>query len=287
MSEDKSRAEILIDALNYIKTFRDSVFIVKLGGEVVIDEQVIESVAKDLIFLNMVGIKPVVVHGGGREISNAMKKFGKKPEFIDGLRKTDKETMDIVEMVLTGKINAQIVGYLTKLGGDAVGLSGKSGHLFKADKKDMEVDLGYVGQIREVNPEIVENQLEHGYIPVVSPIGVDEEGASMNINADTAAAELAASLKAKKLIFLTNVEGVLDEEKKLIKRLTVPTARKLLNTSVAEGGMKPKLKACIQAVNQGVERTHIIKAVTHAILEEILTKTGTGTMITKKKIKGE
>lgn len=284
IDDSQSRSEILINALNYIKEFKEAVFVVKLGGEVVVDEEILETVAKDLIFLHMVGINPVVVHGGGVEISDAMKKFGKKPVFVEGLRKTDKETMDIVEMVLTGKINTQIVSYLTRFEGNAVGLSGKSGNLFKAKKQDGDVDLGYVGEINQVNPDIVETQIKNNYIPVISPVGVGEDGSSLNINADTAAAELAASLHAQKLILVTNVDGVLDGEKKLIKRLTVREAKKLIKTHVIQGGMIPKLEACIKSINSGVARTHIIKASTHAILEEILTQTGTGTMITKKKI---
>ncbi|HHQ45502.1 MAG TPA: acetylglutamate kinase [Candidatus Altiarchaeales archaeon] len=284
---EELRSEILIDALNYIKQFRNKVFIVKLGGEVLVDEKVVKSVAQDLIFLNMVGIKTAVVHGGGADITNAMEKFGKKPKFVEGLRVTDKETMDIVEMVLTGKNNTQLVSTISKLGGDPVGLSGKSGHLFEAKKKKQKVDLGLVGEITKVNPAIVQAQIQNNYIPIISPIGIGADGESLNINADTSASELAVSLNASKLILMTAVDGVLDKNGKLIKRLTVPETKKLLDTDVITGGMTPKLKACIHALENGVERTHIIKAGYHALLEEILTVTGTGTMITQKKVIGE
>jgi len=281
-------SEVLINALEYIRKFSGQIFVIKLGGEVMLDKEVLDSVAQDLIFLDLVGIKTVVVHGGGVEISDAMTKFGKKPEFIKGLRVTDKETMDIVEMVLTGKINTELVSRINKHDGNAVGLSGKSGNLFaviKQKNKD-KIDLGYVGDIKKVNSKIVTTQLDSGYTPVISPIGCGPDSCSYNINADTAAAELAVALKASKLIILTNVEGVLDKEKKLIKRLTVAEAKKLTQDETVSGGMIPKLTACIQALEKGVERAHIVKASKHAVLEEILTTTGTGTMITKQKVTG-
>ena len=279
-------SEVLIDALEYIRKFSGQIFVVKLGGEVMLDKEVLDSVAQDLVFLNVVGIKTVVVHGGGVEISEAMEKFGKKPEFIKGLRVTDKETMDIVEMVLTGKINTELVSRINKHNGNAVGLSGKSGNLFSVVKQKHEVDLGYVGDVRKVNSKIVTTQLDHGYTPVISPIGVGPDGSSYNINADTAAAELAVALNASKFILLTNVEGVLDKEKKLIKRLTVVKAKKLILDGTVSGGMIPKLEACIISLKKGVERAHIVKASKHAVLEEILTTLGTGTMITEKTVIG-
>ncbi len=280
------RAEILVKAIEYIRKFKGQVFVIKLGGETLLDEDVIDSVAQDLIFLNTLGIKPVIVHGGGVEISDAMERFGKKPKFVKGLRVTDAETMDIVEMVLTGKVNQQLVSRIHKHGGSAVGLSGKSGCLFEGVRQKGKVDLGLVGDIKKVNPKIVSTQLENNFIPVISPICLSGRGESLNINADTAASELAASLKASKLIVLTNVQGVLDRKKKLVKRLTVAEARKLIKNKTVVGGMIPKLKACIHALNNGVERTHIVKASRHAILEEILTTTGTGTMVTQRKVKG-
>jgi len=279
-------SEVLINALEYIRRFNGQIFVIKLGGEVMLNKEVLDSVAQDFVFLNIVGIKTVVVHGGGVEISDAMQKFGKKPEFIKGLRVTDKETMDIVEMVLTGKINTELISRINKQNGSATGLSGKSGNLFSVVKQKAEVDLGYVGDIKKVNSKIVTTQLEGGYTPVISPIGCGPDGCSYNINADTAAAELAIALKASKLIVLTNVEGVLDKNKKLIKRLTTAEAKKLIKDGTVSGGMLPKLEACMEALNQGVERAHIVKASKHAVLEEILTTTGTGTMITQQKVTG-
>ncbi|MBD3388523.1 MAG: acetylglutamate kinase [Candidatus Altiarchaeales archaeon] len=281
------KSEILVEAIEYIRKFSGDAFVIKFGGETLLDKDVVDSVAKDLILLNALGIRTVVVHGGGVEISEAMEKFGKKPAFVKGLRVTDRETMDIVEMVLSGKVNQQLVGVIHKHGGEVIGLSGKSGCLFEAVKqKKKKVDLGQVGEIRNVNPKIVKTQLDSGYIPIISPIGLTREGDTLNINADTAAAELAASLKAKKLIILTNVEGVLDKKRKLVHRLTVTEANRLIRDDVIVGGMIPKIKACTHALKNGVERTHIIKASKHAILEEILTVTGTGTMITRHKVKG-
>ncbi|MBD3260506.1 MAG: acetylglutamate kinase [Candidatus Altiarchaeales archaeon] len=279
------KSEIIVNALEYIREFRGKVFVVKLGGEVMLDERIIASVAQDLIFLHIVGIKPVVVHGGGGEISHTMDKLGKAPVFVEGLRKTDKETMDIVEMVLTGKVNTQIVSQINKHNGHAVGLSGKSGRLFEARKTNQKVDIGFVGEITKVNPHILETQLQNGYIPVVSPVGLAKSGESLNINADTAASKLAQAMNASKLIILTNVRGVLDKDSRLIKRLTLAEAVKTAKSKTVKGGMKPKIKACIEAINGGVNRTHIVKANTHAVLEEILTKKGTGTLITKNKIK--
>jgi acetylglutamate kinase len=279
-------SELLTEALEYVRRFRGEVFVVKLGGETMLDKKVVDSVAKDLLFLNIVAIKVVLVHGGGIEISEAMERFGKKPTFVKGLRVTDKETIDIVEMVLTGKVNTELVSVINSHDGSAVGLSGKSGSLFQAVKAESEVDLGYVGEIKKVNPKIVTTQLDNDYIPVISPIAIGPQGDTYNINADAAAAELAVALKASKLILLTNVKGVLDNNRKLIKRLTVPQARKLIKNNVVSGGMMPKLKACIHALENGVKRTHIVKASRHAVLEEILTTTGTGTMITLKTVKG-
>ena len=268
-------SELLTQALEYVQRFRDQVFVVKLGGEAMLDKEVVDTVAKDLMFLNTVGIKVILVHGGGVEISQAMEKFGKKPTFVKGLRVTDKETIDIVEMVLTGKVNTELVSVINNHGGNAVGLSGKSGNLFQVVKAEGDVDLGYVGKIKKLNPKIVTTQLDHNYIPVISPLGIGPKGETYNINADTASAELAASLNASKLILVTNVRGVLDKDRKLIKRLTIPEARKLIKDETVKGGMIPKLEACIHALNNNVERTHIVMASTHAVLEEILTASGT------------
>lgn len=276
-------SEVLIDALNYIKQFSGQIFVIKFGGEVMVDEKVLNAVAEDLIFLSYVNIKPVVVHGGGGEISAIMEKFGKKPTFVKGLRVTDEETMDIVQMILAGKLNNQIVASIHKHGGNAVGISGKSAKLFYADKvKSEDVDLGLVGEITEVNSDVVIHLLEKNYIPVISPIGVAEDGSSLNINADTAAAKLAVELKASKLIFLTSVDGVLDKNKKLLRKLSKKQAFDLIRKGVATKGMIPKLNEAFYALDRGVSKVHIIRARPHSILEEIFTKEGTGTLIEKK-----
>ncbi len=275
-------SDLLVGALGYIKRFSGQTFVIKLGGEVMIDKKVFDTVIQDVILLNTTGIKTVILHGGGPEISQVMDKFGKKPAFVKGLRVTDQETMDIVEMVLNGKINTEIVSRINALGGNAVGLSGKSGKLFMAEKKKGEVDLGMVGEITKVNTDIVETFLHKNYIPVVSPVGMANDGKSLNINADTAAGKLAVALRANKIIFLTNVKGVLDENKKLIKELTVKQSRELIKKKTASGGMVPKLESAVFALEHGVEKAHIIQAQEHAVLEEILTKEGIGTMVSKK-----
>jgi acetylglutamate kinase len=282
-----STSEILVEAIGYIRKFAGEIFVIKLGGESLLDHDVIDSVAQDLILLNALDIKCVLVHGGGVEISQAMEKFGKKATFVKGLRVTDEETMDIVEMVLTGKTNQQLVSAINKNGGNAVGLSGKSGNLFESCKRKGKVDLGLVGDIKTVNPRVVMTQLNSGYIPIVSPVGIGADSCSFNINADTAASELAAALKASKLIVLTNVDGVLDKDKNLLKRLTAADIQRLIKNKTISGGMLPKVEACVNALKKGVKRTHIVKASRHAVLEEVLTAEGHGTMITLKEVKGE
>ncbi|MBU0762546.1 MAG: acetylglutamate kinase [Candidatus Altiarchaeota archaeon] len=277
-------SDVLVDAINYIRKYSGEIFVIKLGGETLLDTEVVNSIAQDLILLSALNIRCVVVHGGGVEITKAMDAFGKKPTFIKGLRVTDKETVEIVEMVLSGKTNQQLVTSINKNGGQAVGLSGKSGCLFEGAKKGGRIDLGYVGEVKKTNPKVVLTQLDVGYIPVVSPICSTKDGDSLNLNADTAAAKLAASLNATKLIVITNVKGVLDKNKNLIKRLTVPEAKRLIKNKTILGGMIPKVEGCIEALQEGVKRTHIVGATKHAVLEEILTKTGHGTMVTLEKI---
>lgn len=274
-------AEILLDALEYIKEFKGNVFVVKLGGEVLDDEEVVRSVARDLIFLEFVGIKSVVVHGGGRRISEAMKEAGKKPVFVGGLRVTDEETIRIVEKVLS-EVNQGIVSTIKDLGGKAYTVSGKTGRLFETVKQKSQADLGFVGDIRKVNAQAILSHFNGGVIPIVSPTGEGADKKTYNINADTAAAALAKALKAEKIILLTNVQGVLDEKEKLISRLTLKEAEKLAHSKTVSGGMLPKLRACVNALESGVHSAHIIKASKHALLEEILTREGTGTMITRE-----
>ncbi|RLI95578.1 MAG: acetylglutamate kinase [Candidatus Altiarchaeales archaeon] len=275
-------SDVLINALMYIQKFKNKLFVIKLGGEVMLNENVMNTISQDIILLNSVNIKPVVIHGGGYEISNAMKKFGKKPRFVEGLRVTDEETMDIVKMVLIGKVNSEIVSRINKHGGNAVGISGKSGKLFLAKRKNDKIDLGLVGEIVRVNSEIVKLLIDKNYIPVISPVGFSNDGTSLNINADTAAAKLAISLNANKLIIMTSVGGVLDENNRVISRLSIKEAEDLIKRGIANKGMIPKLNSCIESLKNGVERAHIIKSREHALLEEIFTSKGIGTMVYKK-----
>ena len=277
--ENTRVSNLLVDAVEYIKKFRNHVFVIKLGGEAMLDEKVFDGVAQDLVLLSNVGIKPVVVHGGGREISLAMEKFGKVPEFVEGLRVTDKETMDIVKMVLIGKINTEIVARINKFGGNAVGLSGKSGKLFLAEKKKSRIDLGFVGEVSSINSDLVTTLIDKAYIPIISPVGFSIDGESLNINADSATSKLAVSLKASKLIILTSVDGVMDSKGNLLNEIKTGKAKGLIKDKVATKGMIPKIGACVDALAGGVKSTHIIKSSEHAIIEEILTKEGTGTMI--------
>jgi acetylglutamate kinase len=290
-----NRAEILAEALPYIEEFRGAYVVIKYGGHAMLDEEAKDWTIKDTILLKYVGMKPVIVHGGGPEISMAMEKMGKKPEFIEGLRVTDEETLDIVKMVLVGKINTDIVSRLNAFGCKAIGLSGKDGKLILAKKKapqkiiregvEREVDLGLVGETKQINSEIIEILTSQDYIPVISPIGLGKEGTSLNLNADTVAGDIASALKAKKLIILTDVLGVMrniKDEKSLIREIKAPEISKLIRMRVIEGSMIPKTKACVKAVVGGVEKAHILDGrVKHAILLELFTGEGIGTMITK------
>ncbi|RLG59938.1 MAG: acetylglutamate kinase [Candidatus Hydrothermarchaeota archaeon] len=287
------RAEILAEALPYIKEFHGSYIVIKYGGHAMIDEKAKAWTIEDTILLKYIGMKPVIVHGGGPEITKAMEKLGKKPKFIEGLRVTDKETLEIVKMVLVGKINTDIVSKINAMGGNAVGLSGKDAQLIIAEKKaplkiisegvEKEVDLGYVGEPKRVNPEIIEILTSHGYIPVVSPLGLTEGGDVLNLNADTVAGEIASALKAKKLIILTDVPGVLrdlEDESTLLKEIKKEEVKDLIEQKIIKGSMLPKIKACVKALDNGVEKTHIIDGrVKHSILLELFTYEGIGTMI--------
>jgi len=299
MSEEKKEsisakaasANVLAEALPYISKFHGSYVVVKYGGHALVEESINEAIVKDTILLKYLGMKPVVVHGGGPEITHAMQKFGKKPKFVEGLRITDEETLDIAKMVLVGKINSEIVSKINKLGGRAIGLSGEAGIVI-AKKKDpakvvlrgreREIDLGFVGEVERINPEVITLVSQQGYIPVLSPIGITGEGEGMNINSDDVAGAVASTLKAKKLLMLTDVDGVLKDVKDsstLIKKLSIGEARELIEKNIAAGSMLPKLKACIAAAESGVE-AHIINGKTlHAILLELFTDEGIGTMI--------
>ncbi len=289
---------ILIEALPYIKKFHQKKIMIKYGGHAMIDAAAKSSTARDTVLLKYVGMHPMVVHGGGPEISRSMSKLGKEPKFIGGLRVTDQETMDIVKMVLVGKINTEIVANIGLHGGKGVGLSGKDNLLLKARKrspqvvvdqetgKEQMVDLGLVGEIESINPEILDVLTENQYIPVISPIGVDEKGKTLNLNADTVAGEIGGKVGAEKLIILTDVPGILrdpSDPDSLIKKTNIAEVMQLIDDGTVKDGMLPKVLTCISALENGVKSAHIIDGrIKHSILLEIFTKKGIGTMITKE-----
>ncbi len=284
------KVNILMEALPYIRKFANKTFVIKFGGNAMIDEALSHSFALDIILLSYVGIRPVVVHGGGPQIGGLMEKLGKQPAFIDGLRVTDQETMDIAEMVLTGSINKDIVSHINKNGGRAVGLSGKDGSLLmarkmlKKDKNDPSktIDIGFVGEITSVNPRVINTLDSNQFIPVIAPVGCGEDGQTYNINADTAAGAIAGALKAEKLILLTDVEGVKDRGGSLLSTLTEPEVQRLISSGDISGGMIPKVTCCCRALDEGVAKAHIIDGrLDHAVLLEIFTDIGIGTQIVK------
>lgn len=276
------RAEVLIQALPYIQNYYGKTVVVKYGGSAMEDEALKKAVMGDVVLLTLVGIKIVLVHGGGPEISATLKKLGKESVFIDGLRVTDKETVEVVQMVLAGKVNKGLVNLIQNVGGRAVGISGMDGHLIEA--KMLDEKLGYVGEIVAIHPEPIKDLLEKGYIPVVSTIGCDKAGNTYNINADTAAAYIAGALQAESLINMTDTKGVLmnaADPDSLIARLALSDIPKLQESGVITGGMIPKLECCAHAVEKGANRAFIIDGrVPHAILIEMLTDEGIGTMVT-------
>jgi len=293
--DEYSKAEILIEALPYICKFHDQKFVIKYGGHAMVNEQAKNWIAKDMVLLKYVGLNPVVVHGGGPEINRAMEKMGKTPEFIHGLRVTDEETLEIVKMVLIGKINGDIVSKLERYGGKAVGLSGKSGQLIKAKKKiqylikdneRVEVDLGMVGEVEKVDTKLIDILVEKRYIPVISPIGVDSQGNDLNLNADIAAGDIAGAMNAEKLIMVTDVDGIMDDINDITtlhRRLNIPQIEQMIEKGLITGGMIPKIEACMNALNKGVQSVHIVNGkIPHAVLLEIFTEDGVGTMITKE-----
>lgn len=287
------KANVLIEALPYIRTFFGKTFVIKYGGNAMLSPELKKAVILDVILLKYVGLNPILVHGGGPEIDEMMRRLGKQPVFAGGLRVTDEETMEIVQMVLVGKVNQEIVSLINRFGGKAVGVSGKDGNLIIARKRSAErvesegrtewIDLGYVGDVETVNPALLETLSREGYIPVVSSIGVGLDGESYNVNADVVAGELAAALKADKLIMLTDVEGIYENPKDpetLISALPVATARELIARGAIGEGMIPKVESCIKALEAGVSRTHIIDGrITHSLLMEIFTDEGVGTMV--------
>jgi len=276
------RAEILTQALPYIQKYYNKIVVVKYGGNAMIDEQLKAQVMEDMVLLHLIGVKVVLVHGGGPEITNMLNRVGKKTEFINGLRVTDKESMEIVQMVLSGKINKGLVNLLEANGGKAMGISGVDGHMIDASAKDP--DLGFVGKINSVNIQPVLDLLDRGYIPVISTIGCDMEGNTYNINADTAAAWIAGQLQAECLISMTDIAGVLrdkDDPSSLIPAITISEATELFRQNVISGGMIPKVDCCIEAILRGVKKVFIMDGrVPHSILIETLTDEGSGTMVT-------
>jgi len=282
MISNAERAEVLTQALPYIKKFNGKVIVIKYGGNAMINEQLKEQVMEDIALLWLIGVKVVLIHGGGPEINDLMNKLGKKPEFVDGLRVTDKETVDIVQMVLAGKVNKSLVTLLQMKGGHAIGLSGMDGGLIEAETKDER--LGYVGRITKIRPQPVEALLEKNYIPVISTVASDKQGNVYNINGDTAAAYVAGALGAERLLMMTDIAGVLrdkDDPSSLISELTVSEAAKLREEGVISGGMIPKVDCCIEALREGVKNVTILDGrIPHSILMELLTDEGAGTMVT-------
>lgn len=282
------KADILIEALPYIRKLCKKKIVIKYGGNAMINEELKNSVMDDIILLKYVGIDPIVVHGGGPDITNALKAYNIKSEFINGLRVTDKETVGIAQMVLVGKTNKDIVSRLNHAGGKAIGLCGLDGDLIKCKKLYTEVDgkqtdIGYVGDIVSVNTKVIDLLTNDEYIPVIAPIGVDDEGNSYNINADSVAAAVAEALDAEKLMYLTDVRGVLDKDGELIQRIYTDEVEQLIANETITGGMIPKVTGCKEAVDNGVERVHIIDGrIVHSILLEIFTDHGIGTMFLER-----
>lgn len=286
--KDKQKADILIKALPYIQKFKGKTIVVKYGGHAMINESLKEAVINDLILLSYVGIKLVVVHGGGPQINDFLGKVGKTSEFVNGLRVTDDETMEIVQMVLSGKINKEIVALVDKSGGKAIGLSGIDAGLLKATRKlhQSGIDVGFVGEITSVDESVLVNSLDKGYIPIISTVALGEEDYKpYNINSDYAATKIAAKLKAEKLIILTDVPGILEDyedQTSLISVVKTDEVENLKNKGIIKGGMIPKVECCVEAVNAGIERAHIIDGrVPHSILLEVFSDEGIGTMIIK------
>ena len=274
------RAQILVEALPYIQKYYDKIIVVKYGGNAMINDELKDAVMGDMVLLSTIGIRVVLVHGGGPEITEMLSRVGKKSEFVNGLRVTDKESMDIVQMVLAGKINKNLVNLIQSKGGKAIGLCGIDGHMIKA--KQLDEALGFVGEITDVDVSAILDVLEKGYIPVISTVGYDDNGNSYNINADTAAASIAASLGAESLISMTDIDGILrdkNDPSTLIPKIYVSDAPQLMRDGIISGGMIPKIKCCIEAIRRGVDKVFIIDGrIPHAILIEILTDEGIGTM---------
>ncbi len=284
------KANTLIEALPFIRNFYGKTFVIKYGGAAQAEDALKDSFARDVVLLNFIGIRPVIVHGGGPRISETMKKMGKEPAFVQGQRITDRETMDIVEMVLGGLINKEIVALINSHGGRAVGLSGKDGGLIRARKKFLKkssdksgeefIDIGLVGEVDYIDPGILNSLEKDGFVPVISPIGVGSNGEAFNINADYVASAVASALKAEKLILLTDVQGIKDKQSKIISTVDKKGVKRLINNGTISGGMLPKVQACTGALEGGVKKTHIVDGrMPHCLLLEIFTNEGIGTEI--------
>ena len=291
MISHSDRAKVLIEALPYIQRFNRATVVVKYGGHAMVDEGLKRNFALDIILMKYVGLNPVVVHGGGPQIGDLLKRLSIEPEFVDGMRVTDQKTMDVVEMVLVGKVNKEIVNLINRNGGQAVGLSGKDGQLITArkmkylkkktdDQPPEIIDMGMVGEITSVDIRVLMSLIQSEFIPVIAPVGAGGEGETYNINADLVAGRIAAALNARKLILLTDTEGILDQEGKLISTLGVKEACRLIGDGTVKGGMMPKVNCCLDALEGGVKKAHIIDGRSeHAILLEVFTKIGVGTEI--------
>jgi acetylglutamate kinase len=287
------RAGILTEALPYIRSFQGKRIVIKYGGSAMTDALLKERFAEDVALLNFVGLKPIIVHGGGPQIGELLKKIGKESRFVKGLRVTDAETMDVVEMVLVAKVNKDVVSLINSKGARAVGVSGRDGGLIRAKKArparlaDGDEDLGLVGDVDSIDPSLIASLEERGFIPVIAPVGAGPGGSPYNINADTAAGALSAALEAEKFILLTDVPGVLDEKNQLISSLSEEAAERLIENGVASGGMIPKIKCCLGALRGGVPKAHIIDGrVPHALVLEMLTEEGIGTEIVREQAPG-
>ena len=282
---NQHRAEILVEALPYIRKYNNKVLVIKYGGNAMINKTLKQQVMEDVVLLHLIGVKVVLVHGGGPEISDTLKRIGKEAKFVDGLRVTDRETVEVVQMVLAGKINKTLVKLLESKGGKAMGISGIDGHMIMAKVKDEK--LGYVGEITSVNVQPILDLLEKDYIPVISTVGSDLEGNTYNINADTAAAHIAGALRAERLITMTDITGVMmdpHDPESLMPCIDLVDARQLMEEGVISGGMIPKIECCIDAISYGVRKVIILDGrVPHAILMEVLTNEGAGTMVVKNK----
>ncbi|MDO8886113.1 acetylglutamate kinase [Candidatus Oleimmundimicrobium sp.] len=279
------RAKVLIHALPYIKEYYGKTVVIKYGGNAMVDEKLKESVATDIVLMKYVGINPVIIHGGGPEITKVMKKMKKEVKFVKGLRVTNKETMELVKMVLVGKVNKEIVTLINRHGRIAVGISGDDAELIVAQKFVLpDVDLGFVGEVKKINSEILTDLINDGFTPIVASVGIGSDGQSYNINADLVAAEIASALNADKLIFLTNVDGLYEDftdKSSLISKLSLEECNKFLEKSKLEEGMLPKIKSCVNALKGGVKKAHILNGtIPHSLLLEIFTDEGIGTMLT-------